>query len=393
MASGHHAEVVKDLNGYTIRDLGSTNGIMVNGQPTTEAPLAHGTRLRVGGTRFIFRDPSMKEVEVELAKLEDDDGWGMMGDIDLSRARVSKAGTLSTLAFLALVGAGGFFLMKESDKPAPAAARTSPPASRSSTAPSTRPDLPWSLGRGRLAQRRARAGPQAPARGRERGRRGRARRGRGLRRGDPREPRSHDPRAGQAARPGRAARRLAQRRRPRHAAPRPSTFTQVLGGGRRGRRGRAALAFPSWASRADAQAARAGGGARHARRPLRARHGRAAARSRPATAPACPARRSRPTARAAIQTNRTPLAVAITAGAWKGSERLLFLADEAPVKDDLTVRVKGRFLAGDTALPGQGRLDGRRGGPRGRASSAPGPTRSASRPTCRARTWAARSTS
>lgn len=116
MASGHHAEIVKDLNGYTIRDLGSTNGIMVAGNPTTEAPLSHGTRLRVGNSRFVFKDPSMKDVEVELSRLEEDDGWGMMGDIDLSRARGSKAGAFALLAVLALVGVGGWYIWNEGEK-------------------------------------------------------------------------------------------------------------------------------------------------------------------------------------------------------------------------------------------------------------------------------------
>ena len=92
MASGHHAEIDRDLNGYTVRDLGSTNGTLVNGAPVTEALLTHGIRLRIGNSRFVFKDPAMQDVEVELAHLEEDEGWGMMGEIDLSRARGSKAG-------------------------------------------------------------------------------------------------------------------------------------------------------------------------------------------------------------------------------------------------------------------------------------------------------------
>lgn len=121
MASGHHAEIVKDLNGYTVRDLGSTNGILVNGNPTTESPLAHGARLRVGGSRFVFKDPSMKDVEVELSRLEDDDGWGMMGDIDLSRSYGGKGGTIAALGVLALVGAGGWYMWSEGGKMGPQA--------------------------------------------------------------------------------------------------------------------------------------------------------------------------------------------------------------------------------------------------------------------------------
>lgn len=143
MASGHHAEIVKDLNGYTIRDLGSTNGIMVNGQPTTEAPLSHGARVRVGSSRFVFRDPSMKDVEVELARLEEDDGWGMMGEIDLSRARVSKSGTIAMLSVLGLAGAGGWYIWQEGEK----AGRGGPRADvgeRITNGSFESADMPWS---------------------------------------------------------------------------------------------------------------------------------------------------------------------------------------------------------------------------------------------------------
>ncbi|NNF59345.1 MAG: FHA domain-containing protein, partial [Rhodothermaceae bacterium] len=118
MSSGHHAEVTKDLNGYTVRDLGSTNGTLVNGEPTTEAPLNHGTRIRIGNSRFMFKDPSMKDIEIELSQFDEDDGWGMMGDIDLSKARGSYMGLLVGLLLVGLAGAGGFFLMQQAEEEA-----------------------------------------------------------------------------------------------------------------------------------------------------------------------------------------------------------------------------------------------------------------------------------
>lgn len=117
MSSGHHAEVARDLNGYTVRDMGSTNGTLINGEPLTEAPLTHGSRIRIGNSRFVFKDPSMKDVEVELAQFDEDEGWGMMGDIDLSRARGSYAGLLLGLLLLAGAAAGGWFLMQQADAP------------------------------------------------------------------------------------------------------------------------------------------------------------------------------------------------------------------------------------------------------------------------------------
>ena len=112
MASGHHAEITKDLNGYTVRDLGSTNGTLVNGEPVTETLLVHGSRLRIGNARFVFKDPAMKDVEVELAGLEEDDGgWGMMADVDLAKARGGGMGALLGAAALFAVAVVGAILL------------------------------------------------------------------------------------------------------------------------------------------------------------------------------------------------------------------------------------------------------------------------------------------
>lgn len=112
MASGHHAEIVKDLNGYTLRDMGSTNGTLVNGEPASEVALSHGSRVRIGNSRFVFKDPSMKDIEVELAQFDDDDGWGMLGDVDLSRAKGGYGGLLVGLVLLAAAAAGAWFFVQ-----------------------------------------------------------------------------------------------------------------------------------------------------------------------------------------------------------------------------------------------------------------------------------------
>ncbi len=116
MVSGHHAEIDRDVNGYTIRDLGSTNGTLVNGQPISEALLTHGARIRIGNSRFAFKDPSMQDVEVELAHFEEDDGWGMMGEIDVSHARGSRMGILVVALLFLAAGAGGWWLMQQEER-------------------------------------------------------------------------------------------------------------------------------------------------------------------------------------------------------------------------------------------------------------------------------------
>jgi len=106
VASSYHCEVVRDLNGYTIRDLGSTNGTLVNNEMVTEAQLVHGARIRIGNTRFVFQDPAMTEIDLELAGVDDDEAeWGMMRDIDLASVRKrNPASIIYSILFLGIIG-------------------------------------------------------------------------------------------------------------------------------------------------------------------------------------------------------------------------------------------------------------------------------------------------
>ena len=107
VASSYHCEIVRDLNGYTLRDLGSTNGTMVNNELVTETALMHGARVRIGNTRFVFQDPAMAEVDLDLAGVDDDEAeWGMMRDLDLASVRRRNPSTYIYLVlFLAICGA------------------------------------------------------------------------------------------------------------------------------------------------------------------------------------------------------------------------------------------------------------------------------------------------
>lgn len=118
VASSYHCEIVRDLNGYTIRDLGSTNGTLVNGEMVTEAQLTHGSKIRIGNTRFVFQDPAMAEIDLELAAVEDEaPEWGMMRELDLAAVRRrSPAAIVYTALFLAIVGGGAWLLMQEPGK-------------------------------------------------------------------------------------------------------------------------------------------------------------------------------------------------------------------------------------------------------------------------------------
>ena len=52
--STHHAEIVLVGGKYTLRDLGSTNGMRINGKPAVEAELTPGDRLRFGSVEGVY---------------------------------------------------------------------------------------------------------------------------------------------------------------------------------------------------------------------------------------------------------------------------------------------------------------------------------------------------
>lgn len=55
-ASRRHAELLASATGHALRDLGSTNGTMVNGAPFTgDAALKDGDVLDLGGCRIEYR--------------------------------------------------------------------------------------------------------------------------------------------------------------------------------------------------------------------------------------------------------------------------------------------------------------------------------------------------
>ena len=53
--SRRHAELRVQADGVWVHDLGSTNGLRVNGRSTAAAPLADGDRLEVGSSVLVFR--------------------------------------------------------------------------------------------------------------------------------------------------------------------------------------------------------------------------------------------------------------------------------------------------------------------------------------------------
>ena len=56
--SQHHARLRRDQDGYVVRDLGSKNGLAVNGRQTIENLLQDGDRIQFGEAEAIFHQPA-----------------------------------------------------------------------------------------------------------------------------------------------------------------------------------------------------------------------------------------------------------------------------------------------------------------------------------------------
>ncbi len=131
--SGVHLEVVREGDGYVLRDLGSTNGSFLDDQKvTTEVALSHGDRVRLGANEFTFVD--LKRGAVPLTGSTGGDAASASAP---ARAALppekSKAGALVGLAgvVLAVGGAATWYFMKGASGDAPpTSGRVVPPAPR-----------------------------------------------------------------------------------------------------------------------------------------------------------------------------------------------------------------------------------------------------------------------
>jgi pSer/pThr/pTyr-binding forkhead associated (FHA) protein len=57
-ASREHAEILCDVDGFLLKDLGSKNGVLVNDRAVTERRLKHRDEILVGSTLLMFEDPT-----------------------------------------------------------------------------------------------------------------------------------------------------------------------------------------------------------------------------------------------------------------------------------------------------------------------------------------------
>ena len=68
-ASRRHVELTPENGGLRLRDLGSANGTLVDGQPAREAALRGGEEIRIGGVRIavLAEEPAVTGVPIARA--------------------------------------------------------------------------------------------------------------------------------------------------------------------------------------------------------------------------------------------------------------------------------------------------------------------------------------
>ncbi len=81
VVSSHHAELRITANRYldnfkdvVLRDLGSTNGTLVNGVRVDEVELKNGDVIRVGQHQFSFQNQDSDQLEETAIYIPDEDG-------------------------------------------------------------------------------------------------------------------------------------------------------------------------------------------------------------------------------------------------------------------------------------------------------------------------------
>jgi pSer/pThr/pTyr-binding forkhead associated (FHA) protein len=116
--STYHCEVTREGGAYIVRDLGSTNGTLVDGEPITEQALQHGARIRIGMTMLVFVDPTVSGFEEAMSAVDDlGSEWGMLrAEMDLDRVqRARRSQMVGIVGFVAVAGVAGWFVLQNPD--------------------------------------------------------------------------------------------------------------------------------------------------------------------------------------------------------------------------------------------------------------------------------------
>ncbi|MCB9831969.1 MAG: FHA domain-containing protein [Planctomycetes bacterium] len=113
--SGSHIEIVADGDGWLVRDLGSTNGTLVNGERVVEARLAAGDRIRVGVVELLYGEgEDVGDDLVGTVSFEEVDlGQEVFAISEANFRKKRKSALVLTLFFLiAVLGSGAWWFMQ-----------------------------------------------------------------------------------------------------------------------------------------------------------------------------------------------------------------------------------------------------------------------------------------
>ncbi len=116
--SGYHCEITREGGSYVLRDLGSTNGTMLDGEPVGEIALQHGGRLGIGDQRLVFVDPSISDFEKAMASVDDlGSEWGMLrAEMDMSRVqKARRSQAVAVVGVVVMIAAVGYVLIENPD--------------------------------------------------------------------------------------------------------------------------------------------------------------------------------------------------------------------------------------------------------------------------------------
>lgn len=107
-ASRRHAEIVNVGGGYRIRDLGSSNGTFVNGDPVDERLLKTGDRIQIGGEFITFC-----ELDQALDSPETEDG-----EAESIRGELAEIPPFAVLQMLEMGNKSGLLELDSDGEPA-----------------------------------------------------------------------------------------------------------------------------------------------------------------------------------------------------------------------------------------------------------------------------------
>jgi pSer/pThr/pTyr-binding forkhead associated (FHA) protein len=72
--SAQHASLTNSPSGYRLRDLGSTNGTLINGVSITDAELKDGAEIRFGYVTGVFRDATARIGQARESQVSSEHG-------------------------------------------------------------------------------------------------------------------------------------------------------------------------------------------------------------------------------------------------------------------------------------------------------------------------------